>query len=435
MTALDRALIKAYRVERGAAVATQAAARLAPRFESTRTDAASTATLVFHSPEPVLAGPHRKPPRSVASVSLPAPGPVSSLSTYRNDAIEGITFRVDVGIAGTPAHPHRIPVAEPVEPPSAPPALPPALPDIAPVPAHTSTTSISEQPLALDLHTPVDYNPSEIQPDPVHLSSRPLSSYSPEELPVDEARPQLVVDRFAWPEVCDDLRAQSGGALAEFLATFLAETPNLRKTVALVGTDFGAGCTTTTLCLAQLLAAHGMRPAIIDADFARPSLADQLSVKVSHGWDAAISGAMPLGEVLIESLEDHLVLAPLGGPVPAEPLMAPSLRTSLLWRMLREPHDVLLFDAGTVEDEASIITLKSLVDTVPLDGVYAVCDVRSTPPQDLITFARHLKVAGIKLLGVIENFGGQWPTVSDPSRQSASRASERLTADLLTTDH
>jgi Mrp family chromosome partitioning ATPase len=241
------------------------------------------------------------------------------------------------------------------------------------------------------------------KPAEVHLTSRPLSSFSSEAVSTDEARPQLVVDRFAWPDVCEDLRNNLSPIFDQFLSDFLSE-PTQRKAVAMVGVDFGAGCTTTTLCLAQHLAARGLRPAIVDADFARPSLADQLSVKVSHGWNTAISGAMPLGDVLIESLEDRIVLAPLEDSLVERPTLANNLRSTLFWRMLREPHDVMIVDAGTVDDENFQNALRSLCESAALDGVYAVCDARSTSPQQLVVFARRLKSQGVNLLGIIENF-------------------------------
>jgi Mrp family chromosome partitioning ATPase len=358
MTALDRALIKAYRAERSGPARAPVEPAPARLFDPATHPSSGGATMSFHSAEPMLAGPHRRPPQLQAVASMPAPAPGASIRTLHDDATDAILFRVDRGIADVPA-PKGIPLS----------------------------FLVSEPPASA-----------------VPLTSRPLSSYSSEGLSTDEARPQLVVDRFAWPEVCDDLRMRAGAAFAEFLKTSVLEAPKVCRAVALVGTDFGVGCTTTALCLAQHLAARGMRPAIVDANFARPELADQLSVKVNHGWDAALIGTMPLGEVLIESLEDHMVLAPLRAPTPAEPLVASSLRASLIWQMLREAHDVLLVDAGTVDDEASLAAIKSLCEAMPLDGLYAVYDIRSTTTQGLINFSRHLKVAGVKLLGMIENF-------------------------------
>ena len=249
----------------------------------------------------------------------------------------------------------------------------------------------------------------------VHLTSRPLTTFAADAQPADDGRPQWVVDRFAWPEVCGAMRNQTRGAIADFVQALLTDSSKAHQAVALVGTELGAGCTAITLCLARQLASQGLRAAIVDADLARPGMADQLSVKVSHGWDAAMTGILPLGEVLIESLAEPIVLAPLREPISAEKLMRCNQRASVAWRMLREPNDVILLDAGTFDENVSLAPLKALCEVVPLDGVYAVCDTRATSPQELVHFARCLNLAGVKLLGVIENFASSWSARSVPA--------------------
>ncbi len=248
-------------------------------------------------------------------------------------------------------------------------------------------------------HSPIDPPVEAAQ-----LTSRPPATFAADAQPVDDGRPQWVVDRFAWPEVCDAMRNQTRGAIANFLQALLRDSSKAHQAVALMGTELGAGCTAITLCLARQLASQGFRAAIVDADLAHPGMAEQLSVKVSHGWDAAMIGNLALGEVLIESREEPIVLAPLREPISAEKLLSSNQRASVAWQMLRKPNDVILLDAGTFDENASLIPLKALCEVVPLDGVYAVCDTRATSPKELVHFARCLNLAGVKLLGVIENF-------------------------------
>ena len=440
MTALDRALIKAYRADLRGPAADAVAARVS-RIDHGMASAPD-ARLTIHPAEPLLAGPHFR----ILSQATDATGaePAFSHREAEFDHADDIVFRLDVGISGMPTSPRQTRVQQQTLP-----AL--ATPEVAllashePLPHHASASSLTsvaeaapelpddhqrvrivrepppvvplapiEQNLSADkspaVNTSVEDPPVEpVSPEAtsieaVHLTSRPLSSYASEEPSADEARPQFVVDRFSWPEACGNLRHQARESIERFADELTTAGTKVCRAIAFVSTESGVGCTTTTLCLARQLALAGLRPALVDANFSRPRLADELSVKAAHGWDAAMAGEVPLGEVLIESLEDQIVLAPLVETSSAAPLLSASLRTSLIWRMLREPHDILLFDAGNLEDPSSLENLRCLCETAPLDGVYAVCDARSTTPHDVVAWTHRLKDSGIKLLGLIENF-------------------------------
>ena len=349
---------------------------------------AAAPTLAVHTTEPVLAGPHFRIPKSTNDDSAESESHThqSSLSISGNTTT---IFRVDVGMTSPPPA-TRITYGA-TETADVEEALPESATVRMPVPA-----SLAEPPRSI-IEEPTT-------PAAVHLTSRPLSSFSESNIPVDEARPQLVVDRFNWPDVCDDIQALPSRVFEPILASFVASAAKGLKTFAVVGTDIGCGCTTTTLCLARLLSAHGIRTAVVDANFVRPSLAEQLSVKVTDGWDRAMTGTLPLGEVLIESLEDRIVLAPLDQPISAAPSAANNLRTSLVSRMLRDANDMVLIDAGAIDDDGAADTLASLALAMPINGVYAVCDMRAAPTQELVAFARRFKTRKIDLLGTIENF-------------------------------
>jgi Mrp family chromosome partitioning ATPase len=242
-------------------------------------------------------------------------------------------------------------------------------------------------------------------PSEVHLTSRPLASFSDSrpETPED-GRPQLVVDGFAWTEACDQLCHRSLGVFDDFLSTLISQIAEGRKTIGMVGIDAAAGGTTVALCLARLLAAKGLKTAVVDANFERPEVAEHLGVRVTEGWNSALSGTVLLGEVMIESLGDRLTLVPLSEALDPRPLLAPSLRASLVWRMLREPHEVVLVDCGDLSNDRTAESLKQLSACLPLDAVYMVCDKRTTTPQELINGSRRMKDLELNLLGTIENF-------------------------------
>lgn len=395
MTALDRALIKAYRatgkVHASAyAQAVHSTPDAPPQYDQ-------------HGSEPVLAGPHwhRRPnvlpsgseqvdamaPNSNANViGAQAPGADTDDkgSAYRSPLIFDTTFRMDVGITGVPT-----------------PTTPnwPNTPIAAPVAAPVTVTPIAAvAPIAVTAPTP-----------PAITKSVPLSLASKIERPpqlTDETEPQWTVDEFEWPNTAQELARQSADQMDRWLKGLTSVSSLPAKSVAVVGTDSGVGTSTTLLSLGLRAIAAGLRPALIDANSANPALAQQLSVMAQTGWEAVVAGRNPLGRALIESANDRAVLLPLTAAVPWKSLHKTNLQSSLPWQILSTKYDLLLFDAGNVEHEQDAANLRSLCDVANLVGVYAVCDARCTTPDEMITFSRRLKQAGVRVLGTIENFTG-----------------------------
>lgn len=384
MTALDRALIKAYRAQHGGTPARAIEPSASPEPAVMDWNGVTT-TLSIHTVE-TTSGPYQQASGDGELISTP--------QTRHTFAEEQVSFRVDVGIAGIPAS--RSLTSRPV-------AVPSAELDVrqhAPMVADT-------EPAPSYIRPPVPaYRPAvEMEPQPVvHLTSRPLSSFAHNEMPADEARPRLIVERFLWPETCDAIRQQVGTNLDQFIGNLIGTIPRGGKAIAFAGLDHGAGVSSVTLCVARELAAQGLRPLVVDADFARPSLAGQLSLQVHHGWDAAVLGRMPLGEILIQSTEDHIVLAPLIGPTAPGLLSETNLRATLIWRMLKHSYDVLLFDVGAIDDQSALDTLNALSKVAVLDDVYAVCDRTAATQQEIVAFMHRAKTANLNVLGIVENY-------------------------------
>src|SRR5690606_37677709 len=101
-----------------------------------------------------------------------------------------------------------------------------------------------------------------------------------------EARPALEVDSVRWPTVCDALLKQFGdrfNALADRIAN---QATAGCKVLAISGVRRGEGRTTFCLCLARALS-RKLNVALVDADFAKPAMAEQLSLELGLGWEAA----------------------------------------------------------------------------------------------------------------------------------------------------
>lgn len=389
MTALDRALIKAYRAQQAGPRSSDGPVKpVSPSFEWH--GAATTHSV--HTAEV----PTREP---ILSIAL-ADSSEASSPELKLFSDEQVSFRVDVGYVGIPGArapmPHKPVVAVPkvaTAPQRMAEVVPPA-PEVVPI------ELVAESAPAPPSTTP--------EPPPlVHLTSRPSSSFALDDLPLDEARPRLIVDRFSWTEICAEIRQNLGVIFEQFIGRLSASGKRGTKVVAVAGMDREAGCSSVVLCVAQELAAQGQRALILDAHCSDPSLASLLGISVRHGWDEVLGGQLALGEVLVESTEDNVVLAPLCGSIAAGTIQESITRSTLIWRMMAQSYDAILLDLGTIDSDQDVSVMRALYQANNCPGMYVVCDQRSTRPQDIVQINRRLKTADMKLLGVIENFANQ----------------------------
>jgi Mrp family chromosome partitioning ATPase len=234
------------------------------------------------------------------------------------------------------------------------------------------------------------------------VETRPLSSFSAPVVTEDSFRPLLEVDRFTWPESCDTLLAQIGGAIDRWCDELSSRATQGQRVLAIGSCRAGEGASTSLLCLAKRLAERGTRVALLDADGRSPELARRLGVAAQLGWEDVLSGDQPLAEVLIASVEDRLAVVPLRGRF-AEPL-ADNLRGGVALGVLRDHYDLVLIDCGAILPADAAAETRSVCPLLPIDGMYLVYDARSTTPDDIAEAAQRVEKAGIKVQGVIENF-------------------------------
>jgi Mrp family chromosome partitioning ATPase len=376
MSALDRALIRAYRQQRGGAASCQPQPYLSVEEP-----------YAPHAAESELAGPHYRidgPHAGVRSTQASE----DLLATSSLSAGEWTTFRVDIGVTDMPNAPKFLQPAE-SEPAMAPPSA-----------------DLSDDLAALEAPAP---QPSIVvlrpAAEPVRLTA-PLSIARPEAMLTSApshagARPQLVVDRFLWPELCDKLDQALRGSSVPLKQQM---NSSKHRAVAIAGTDPGAGVSTALLTVARHLVAESVSATVMDANFSRPALAEMLGVVVNRGWDAALDGKTPLDEVLIESNEERLVLAPWAGPSGMESHAAKSSAIAAMMQSLHDLSEILLIDAGPLDSDDARNAFQSVYKAASLDGVYLVCDRRRTTPQEVVGLIRELKSSGISVLGTIENF-------------------------------
>ena len=236
------------------------------------------------------------------------------------------------------------------------------------------------------------------------LAPKPLSSFATE-LPVrDSFSPMLEIDRAKWPLECLNLLARAKDDWQLFGERIHEQLKRGKKCVAIAGIERGEGRTTVTLALAKLLAATGLKTALVDADLDSPALDKRLGVATETGWDDLVSSELALGEALVAMLSDGVTLMPwhtAGGDLSQ---VTRSLRTPAIFGTLREHYDLVLFDASPLGGPASAERFAKFAAVAQIDTLYLVHNTRTTPREQLVATCQRLQQAGLPAMGIIENY-------------------------------
>jgi Mrp family chromosome partitioning ATPase len=424
MTALDRAFIKAYtRTRRGvpAKPTESAAPRAGINFEL-RT---SLNRIDLTAPAPVQVPEAVEPAASFHVASSPFAAALPSVEELDSHAA-GISAVVDfapVEPAVLPFAPVTVPVPASLPAPAIAPE--PPIADIAMAELSTgldapATISLDREfEAAIEEHSATELD--EIAVPALTISSleearshvpagptRPLSAFAPPPEIEDRVRALLQVDRFVWPSDCESLCAGSHVALDGFVSRLLSGAAEGQRRVALVGFQSSAGRTTVAMCLARRAAAQDANWVLVDADLEQPEVARRLGIAVEAGWAGVLSGDQQLGDILIESIEDRFVIAPLetalletGDLRPSQ--LATNFRAAVLFDMLANAYDLMLVDAGT-PGRQGIDNLSAIGQAARLDAAYVVYDGRVTDATELAQYIERLCEAGVPVMGAIANF-------------------------------
>ncbi|NUQ64435.1 MAG: hypothetical protein HUU20_18370 [Pirellulales bacterium] len=246
-------------------------------------------------------------------------------------------------------------------------------------------------PMAAPVATAEFVRPSEPFPEePMPAASQPF-------------QPLLQVDGFAWPDSCRRLSAVAETQLDALAEGLIAPTALGRKVFAACGCRRGSGCTTLLLCAAQRLARRGLRAILVDADFEQPQLARRLGLLPDSGWEDVLDGQLPLGEVVIESVDDHLAILPLCGKhAGADGSLAHDPAAEI--DVLREHYDLVLVDLGRFAPADGPAAQALCGAGRWIDAAVIVRDVRNANPPELDRLCDRLRRAGIAEAGLADNF-------------------------------
>ncbi len=260
----------------------------------------------------------------------------------------------------------------------------------------------------------------------------PLSTFAPPPRPHDSFRALLEVDHLAWPEACGALIERAGAEWDRFAERLSRHVAEDTKCVALTSCQRGEGRTSVALATARVLAARGLRSVVVDADFERPSLADSCGISAQAGWGEVLSGELSLGEVLIAASKDGVALLPWRGPNMRADPWTNTLPIATSFSILRDHYDLVLLDTMPLDSSAAISEFASLAESIRLDAAYVIFDARSTPSSSLTSTCAKLRQSGLRVEGLIENFGAassrsevassqHTPTILIPAKRGIQR--------------
>lgn len=215
-----------------------------------------------------------------------------------------------------------------------------------------------------------------------------------------QAPPRSTEVAWDWPEICEQLDQFTGDGFRQLAKHLQFAAGQGHKVLAFVGTTANTGRTSVVLTLTRILALEGRTSALlIDADRRRPQLASLTRLNTTAGLCEVLYGQAPLDQAAVRRTPGLISLLPLRTAVSdAEwgKLVAP-LRA--LVKQARQNYDLVLIDAGVFgpETRLSDCWLRGAADAVitisrQLTG--------SKTTHDVLNW----KQIGIESLGVIETF-------------------------------
>ena len=445
MASLDQAFIKAYRHQQSAAGAVAVDPSGAPSMaeaDRPRREAKEQSSAVRHEgvltalqaqrlhaqpqraepappPQPpadpaehhaILETGNRAVPHFLRGQPAPRPGPgpeTGNDEQPENDEQPGHTARIDAGVLGAVERGGAVP--EPHIDTGAAGAVPSAgagadcqTPSgTAAACASTATCgNVAEQSAASHEEDPAPdaapTTPSPAPPEPA--AHRPAEPEGTDGRRADGFRPLLQVDRLAVSPVGQRLQQRAADELDRLAAAMLAFAEKDRKVIGFASDHARQGTTTLLSAVALRLAERGVSLALVDANLAGPRLAAELELLPEYGWEKALAGAVPVEELVVESVEQPIGLMPLCRKLDAADLPGGATAFQKAVATLRAHYGLVLVDLG-VPCEAAIDRMYRALDTVLL-----VRDVRSTHPERLFDLHRTLGRAGVHVAGIIESF-------------------------------
>jgi Mrp family chromosome partitioning ATPase len=212
-------------------------------------------------------------------------------------------------------------------------------------------------------------------------------------------RPELEVDNFCWPLLCERLisaRRHDVRRVADKIEQQASANANV---IAVASAQAREGCTTLLLCLARLLAEGARTICLVDANMARPELASQLGLCPEFGWEQMVRENRSPAEALIESKADRITVLPLLGSNSGDCLE--HLKKHGAISALRSTFDLVLIDAGAIVSANSMTTESEAV--LKLADACLLVKKEASGSRWTEHACRKLEEWKIQLIGLVEN--------------------------------
>jgi Mrp family chromosome partitioning ATPase len=210
----------------------------------------------------------------------------------------------------------------------------------------------------------------------------------------------LQVDKVVWPTIHNRLQGAAQPAISQMTDGLQSIGDSGRKLIGLASASRGEGVTTLLSAAARNLLERGRKVAVVDGHWDNPQLAKSLGLLPQIGWEEALSGGLPLEEIVIESLADGLAVLPVREP-PASAITKAAIGTCL--ETLAASFDFVLVDLGSLSELADKSTPAHAV-AAHMDAVVLVQNVRVTPPNRLAEVHKRLAESKMRYAGTIQNF-------------------------------
>ena len=212
-------------------------------------------------------------------------------------------------------------------------------------------------------------------------------------------RPAWEVDRFQWPEICEQLQREWSSALTSIVKSVVREAWRGSNIVGVTQFARAEGATTLALCLARIAASFHIKVALVDGNTQHPDIGGALGLRVEHGWEPTAAGHS-LEESAIRSLEDRLVVFPLADP-PTEATQDTGYLASVLER-LGDNFELVVVDTGPVFVAAHHWFAPALCGK--LGSALVVQDIRRTESTQVNDVCSRLRAADVSNISIVENF-------------------------------
>ena len=276
-----------------------------------------------------------------------------------------------------------------------PPTNPPS-----PKPKDQSRSHVDEPPVA---EQEAVAKPSEpLQKSREHIDAKLAAAAQSFAVPIQAA---WEVDHFQWPGTVLDLLEAQEEAFFEISDHLQDAHRKGLRTIAITSAERGVGKSTTTLCLAAVMAHAGLKVAVIDGDVEHPSLVNHLNLELEHGWQDCIFDNLPLEEVAIHAIEEQITLFPLTTSLHSDDIQQYHDRINKLIKRISNAFDLVIIDCQRLNQHSSppIGTGHEGV----LDAAMVVIDAELSIRDRIEATLQLLQEYDVNSIGVVENFNSQ----------------------------